>query len=134
LRTMASRRFDSSRPTASNSNAATRITINTYRLANMGQWLASNKERSLSGSAVLRKPCANLIDPYSVAVLRHSMDEKWRVSRVELLEGGLLYGFVLYDQRGRPSASFGYSDRAKAKLGRNHVAAALKDAEQVLGP
>ena len=61
-------------------------------------------------------------------------DEKWRVSRVELLEGGLLYGFVLYDQRGRPSASFGYSDRAKAKLGRNHVAAALKDAEQVLGP
>jgi len=27
------------------------------------------------------------------------MDEKWRVSRVELLEGGLLYGFVLYDQK-----------------------------------
>jgi hypothetical protein len=51
------------------------------------------------------------------------MDEKWRVSRVELLEGGLLYGFVLYDQRGTPSVSFGYSDRAKAKLGRNHVAA-----------
>ena len=69
LRTMARRRFGSSRPTASNSNAATRITINTYRLANMGQWLASYKERSLSGSAVLRKPCANLIDPYSVAVL-----------------------------------------------------------------
>ena len=35
------------------------------------------------------------------------MDEKWRVSRVELLEGGLLFGFVLYDQRGRPSVSFG---------------------------
>ena len=33
------------------------------------------------------------------------MDEKWRVSRVELLEGGLLYGFVLYDQKGRPSVS-----------------------------
>ena len=33
--------------------------------------------------------------------LRHSMDEKWRVSRVELLEGGLLYGFVLYDQKAR---------------------------------
>ena len=62
------------------------------------------------------------------------MDEKWRVSRVELLEGGLLCGFVLYDQRGTPSVSFGYADRAKAKLGRNHVAAALKDAEQVLGP
>jgi hypothetical protein len=42
------------------------------------------------------------------------MDEKWRVSRVELLEGGLLYGFVLYDQKGRPSASFGYVDRAQA--------------------
>ena len=69
LRTMARRRFGSSRPTASNSNAATRITINTYRLANMGQWLASYKERSLSGSAVLRKPSTNLIDPYSVAVL-----------------------------------------------------------------
>jgi hypothetical protein len=62
------------------------------------------------------------------------MDDKWRVSRVELLEGGLLYGFVLYDQRGRPSVSFGYADQVKAKLGRNHVAAALKDAEQVLGP
>jgi hypothetical protein len=24
------------------------------------------------------------------------MDDKWRVGRVELLEGGLLYGFVLY--------------------------------------
>ena len=60
------------------------------------------------------------------------MDEKWRVSRVELLEGGLLYGFVLYDQKARPCGSFGYADRAKAKLGRNHVAAALKDADQVL--
>ena len=55
LRTTARRRFGSSRPTASNSNAATRITIDTYRLANMGQWLASYKERSLSGSTVLRK-------------------------------------------------------------------------------
>jgi hypothetical protein len=62
-----------------------------------------------------------------------SMDDKWRVSRVELLEGGLLFGFVLYDQKGRPCVSFGYSNRAKANLGRNHVAAALKDAEQILG-
>jgi hypothetical protein len=61
------------------------------------------------------------------------MDEKWRVSRVELLEGGLFYGFVLYDQKGRPSVSFGCADRAKAKLGRNHVAAALTGVEQVLG-
>ena len=61
------------------------------------------------------------------------MDEKWRVSHVELLEGGLLFGLVLYDEKGRPCVSFGYSGRAKADLGRNHVAAALKDAEQVLG-
>jgi hypothetical protein len=40
------------------------------------------------------------------------MDEKWRVSRVELLEGGLLYGFVLYDQ-GQASVSFGYADARK---------------------
>jgi hypothetical protein len=61
------------------------------------------------------------------------MDDKWRVSPVELLEGGLLFGFLLYDQKGRPCVSFGYGDRSKARLGRNHVAAALKDAEQVLG-
>ena len=61
------------------------------------------------------------------------MDEKWRVSHVEFLEGGLLFRFVLYDVKGRPCASFGYADDKKANLGRNHVAAALKDAEQVLG-
>src|SRR5580700_5125387 len=66
LRTMPRRRFGSSRRTASNSNAATRITIDTYRLANMGQWLASYKERSLSGSAVLRKLCGSLIEPYPI--------------------------------------------------------------------
>ena len=36
FKTMARRRFGSSRPTASNRNAATRIIIETYRLANMG--------------------------------------------------------------------------------------------------
>ena len=60
------------------------------------------------------------------------MDEKWRVSRVELLEGGLLYGFVLYDQRGRPSVSFGYQTEAKAIAGRDHVVAALNGAQEVL--
>jgi hypothetical protein len=60
------------------------------------------------------------------------MDEKWRVSHVELLEGGLLFGLVLYDQKGRPCVSVGYTDGKKANLGRNDVAAALKDAEQVL--
>jgi hypothetical protein len=60
------------------------------------------------------------------------MDDKWRVGNVELLEGGLLFGFVLYDQKGRPSVSFGYVDDKKANVGRNHVAAALKEAEEVL--
>jgi hypothetical protein len=61
------------------------------------------------------------------------MDEKWRVSRVELLEGGLLYGFALCDQKGRSCVSFGYADDTKANLGRDHVKAALKGVEQVLG-
>ena len=30
------------------------------------------------------------------------MEKKWRVSDVELLEGGLLFGFALYDQKGMP--------------------------------
>jgi hypothetical protein len=62
------------------------------------------------------------------------MDEKWRVSRVELLEGGLLYGFVLYDQKGQAECFVRLLGPSETKLGRNHVAAALKDAEQVLGP
>ncbi len=61
------------------------------------------------------------------------MEKKWRIGEVELLEGGLLFGFVLYDQKASPCVSFGYSNRARAKLGREHVEAALKDAEQVLG-
>jgi hypothetical protein len=60
------------------------------------------------------------------------MDDKWRVGNVELLEGGLLFGFVLYDQKGRPSVSFGYADDKTANVGRDHVAAALKEAEEVL--
>ena len=61
------------------------------------------------------------------------MEKEWRVSHVELLEGGLLYGFVLYDQKGRPCVSFGYADDRKANVGRDHVEAALKGVEQVLG-
>jgi hypothetical protein len=60
------------------------------------------------------------------------MDDKWRVGSVELLEGGLLFGFVLYDQKGRPSVSLGYANDKKADVGRNHLAAALKEAEEVL--
>ena len=54
-----------------------------------------------------------------------SMEENWRVSHVELLEGGLLYGFVLYDEKGRPCVSFGYADDRKANGGPDHVGAAL---------
>jgi hypothetical protein len=61
-----------------------------------------------------------------------TMEEKWRVSDVELLEGGLLFGFALYDQHGLPCVSFGYQTEAKANAGRNHVMAALNGAEEVL--
>lgn len=61
------------------------------------------------------------------------MEKKWRVTDVELLEGGLVFGFVLYDEKGRPCVSFGYADDRKANAGRGHVEAALKYAEQVLG-
>ena len=60
------------------------------------------------------------------------MEKKWRVSDVELLEGGLLFGFALYDQHGLPCVSFGYQTEAKANAGRNHVMAALNGAEEVL--
>ena len=53
------------------------------------------------------------------------MEKKWRVSDVELLEGGLLFGFALYDQKGLPCVSFGYQTEAKANAGRDHVVAAL---------
>jgi hypothetical protein len=42
------------------------------------------------------------------------MEKKWRVSDVELLEGGLLFGFALYDERGLPCVSFGYQTEATA--------------------
>ena len=60
------------------------------------------------------------------------MEKKWRVSDVELLEGGLLFGFALDGQQGLPCVSFGYRTEAKANAGRNHVMAALNGAEEVL--
>jgi hypothetical protein len=45
----------------------------------------------------------------------------------------LLFGFVLYDEKGRPCVSFGYADDKEANVSRGHVEAALKGAEQVLG-
>jgi hypothetical protein len=61
------------------------------------------------------------------------MEKNWKVSHVELLEGGAHFGFVLYDQKGRPCVSFGYDDDKKAFAGRDLVAAALREVEQVLG-
>ncbi len=60
------------------------------------------------------------------------MEKKWRVSDVELLEGALLFGFALYDQKGLPYVSFGYQTEAKAHTGRDHVVAALNGVEEVL--
>ena len=51
---------------------------------------------------------------------------------VELPEGGLLFGFALYDQKGMPCVSFGYQTEAKAIAGRDHVVAALNGAQEVL--
>ena len=59
------------------------------------------------------------------------MEKKWRVGHVELLEGGALFGFVLYDQKDRPCVSIGYSNDVEAFAGRDLVLAALKDAEEV---
>ena len=61
------------------------------------------------------------------------MEKNWKVSHLELLEGGTHFGFVLYDQKGRPCVSFGYADDKKAFAGRDLVAAALREVEQVLG-
>ena len=61
------------------------------------------------------------------------MEKNWKVSHVELLEGGTHFGFVRYDQKGRPCVSFGYADDKKAFAGRDLLAAALREVEQVLG-
>jgi hypothetical protein len=61
------------------------------------------------------------------------MDRNWKVSPVELLEGGMHFGFVLYDRRGLPCLSIGYDDEAKASAARDRVLEALKEADEVLG-
>jgi hypothetical protein len=61
------------------------------------------------------------------------MERNWKVSRVELLEGGMHFGFVIYDQRGLPCLSVGYDDDAKASAARGRVLDALKEADEVLG-
>jgi hypothetical protein len=61
------------------------------------------------------------------------MKNQWKVSDVQLLEGGLLFGFALYDQKGRPCVSLVNRTEAEASTGRDHVVAALKSVEEVLG-
>jgi hypothetical protein len=61
------------------------------------------------------------------------MKNKWKVSDVELLEGGLLFGFALYDQKNKLCVSLGYETEVEANAGRDHVVAALKGAKEVLG-
>ena len=61
------------------------------------------------------------------------MEKKWKLSQVELLEGGQLFGFALCDQRGRPCVSLGYRTEEEASAGHDHVMAALKVVEEVLG-
>ena len=99
---------------------------------------------------VLTAICGNLIDPYlmTTGLLPEeegpcrfrwatkstegtSMDEKWRMSRDELLEGGAALWFVLYDQKGRPSVVRRCGPR-EAEAGPQCVAA-LGGVEQVVG-
>jgi hypothetical protein len=61
------------------------------------------------------------------------MEKKWKLSQVELLEGGQLFGFALCDQRGKPCVSLGYRSEEEANAGHDHVVAALKGVEEVLG-
>jgi 2-phospho-L-lactate transferase/gluconeogenesis factor (CofD/UPF0052 family) len=61
------------------------------------------------------------------------MERNWKVSRVELLEGGMHFGFVLYDRQGLPCLSIGFVDEAKASAARAKVLEALKEADEVLG-
>ena len=61
------------------------------------------------------------------------MERNWRVSQVGLLEDGLLFGFALCDQKGRPCASLGYRTKEEANAGHDHVVAALKGVEEILG-
>jgi hypothetical protein len=61
------------------------------------------------------------------------MEKKWRLSQVELLEGGLLFGFALCDQKGKPCVSLGYQTEEEANAAHDHVVAALTGVEEILG-
>ena len=58
---------------------------------------------------------------------------KWRVGPVGSVSGKRFWGcgFVLYDETGKPCATFGYFNESHAKAGREHVVAALANVASV---
>ena len=60
---------------------------------------------------------------------------KWRVGPVGSVSGERFWGsgFVLYDETGKPCATFGYFNESYAKAGREHVVAALANVASVIG-
>ena len=57
--------------------------------------------------------------------------QKWRVGPVQSVTPGI--SFVLYDETGKPCATFGYFNESFAKAGREHVVAALANVASVIG-
>ena len=59
---------------------------------------------------------------------------KWRIGAVQTVSGGSFWGsgFVLYDENGKPCVTFGYFNESYAKVGREHVVAALANAASVI--
>ena len=60
--------------------------------------------------------------------------QNWRVGPVQTVSGGSFWGsgFVLYDENGKPCVTFGYFNESYAKVGREHVVAALANAASVI--
>ena len=57
--------------------------------------------------------------------------QNWRVGPVQSVTSGI--GFLLYDETGKPCATFGYFNESFAKAGREHVVAALANVASVIG-
>ena len=59
----------------------------------------------------------------------------WRIGPVGSVSGERFWGsgFVLYDETGKPCATFGYTTEETAKAGREHIAAALANVVSVTG-
>src|SRR5262249_30031232 len=64
--------------------------------------------------------------------------KQWRVGDLQTMQGAdpramTMIGFVLYDETGQPSVTFGYGTHDEARKGREYVMAALIGAETVRG-